>query len=259
MRSLKLTVFAVLFSFVAAVSAQTVDEIIAKNIQAHGGEAKLRAVNSMRLTGDFSISGTQFTFTQVYKRPMMMRLDAPIQGMTLTQAYDGQNGWQVNPFTGKGSPEPMSADDLKRVQEEADFDGPLLDYKKKGHTVELVGKEKTDGVDAYHLKVTLKDGAVRNLYIDAGSFLTTKAVGKAVVQGTEVMMESRFSDFRDVQGVKFPFSINRQAADGQVPDTMITFQKLEINVAVEDAFFKQPAPAPASAPAGGTASGPPPQ
>lgn len=259
MRSLKYTVLALLFSFAAAVSAQTVDEIIAKNIQANGGEAKRRAVDSMRLTGDFAVSGMQANFTQVYKRPMMVRLDASIQGMTLTQAYDGQNAWQVVPFTGNASPGPMSADELKRMQEQADFDGPLLDYKKKGNLVELVGKEKTDGADTYHLKVTLKNGDVRNLYIDASSFLTSKEVGKAVVQGTEVVMESRFSDYRDVQGMKFPFVLNQQAADGQVPDVKITLQKVEINVPMDDAFFKQPVPAPASAPATGSKSGSPPQ
>ena len=239
MRFLKLAVL-VLFSYAATVSAQTVDEIIAKNVQAHGGMAKLKSIQSIRLTADFAMGGMQAGFTQVYKRPLKLRLDATVQQMILTQAYDGQNGWQVNPFTGKGAPEPMAGDDLKRIEEEADFDGPLLDYKQKGNTVQLIGKEKVDGADVYHLKVTLKSGDIRNLFIDAGSFLIVKTVGKTSVQGTEVELETKFSDFRDVQGVKLPFSILQQAADGQIPDQKITFQKVEVNVPVEDGFFKMP-------------------
>src|SRR3989449_6224931 len=95
----------------------------------------------------------------------------------------------------------MAADELKIIQEEADIDGPLVDYKQKGNKVELVGKEKMEGTDTYHLKATLKNGDVRNLYLDAGSFLLIKATGKLTRQGTEMEVESTLGDYRDVQGV----------------------------------------------------------
>lgn len=240
MRLLKSVVLA-LFSYAVLVSAQTVDDIVTKNIQAEGGIAKFKAIQSMRVTGDFASGGMQAGFTQVYKRPLKVRLDLSVQGMTLTRTYDGQNGWQVNPFGGKGAPEPMVGDDLKQMQEEAEFDGPLVDYKQKGNTVQLVGKESVDGADAYHLKVTLKSGDLRDLYIDANSFLLTKTVAKATVQGMEVQMENKFADYRDVQGVKLPFSIDQHAVDGQIPDQKITFQKVEMNVPVEDSLFTMPA------------------
>jgi hypothetical protein len=247
MRLLKFTILAVFLCAVSA-SAQTVDEIVGKNLQAHGGIAKLKAIQSMRITGNFEISGMQAGFTQVYKRSMKVRMDATIQGLTLTQAYDGQNGWQVIPFTGKTDPEPMSAEDLKHIQEEADFDGPLLDYKQKGSTIQLVGKEKVGSADAYHLKITLKNGDVRNMYLDGTSFLTIKMVGKTTMQGTEVELESTFADYKQVQGVMFPFTIEQHATDGQVPSPKITFQKVEINIPVEDSIFKMPVAAPAPAP-----------
>ena len=242
MRLFKLTVFA-LFLCSLSLSAQTVDEVIAKNIQAHGGLAKLKAVQSMRLSGDFEAAGMEAGFTQVYKRPMKVRRDVSIQGLTMIQAYDGQNGWQVVPFTGKKDPEPMAADELKIIQEEADIDGPLVDYKQKGNKVELVGKEKMEGTDTYHLKATLKNGDVRNLYLDAGSFLLIKATGKLTRQGTEMEVESTLGDYRDVQGVMFPFSIEQHMVGGQGPGQKIAFTKVEINVPVEDSIFKMPPPA----------------
>lgn len=231
-----------------AISAQTVDDIIAKNIQAHGGLAKIRAIQSMRMTGDFEAGGMQAGFMQVFKRPMKFRLDVSIQGLTLTQAYDGQNGWAVVPFTGKKDPEPMTADDLKVVQEQADFDGPLVDYKQKGNTVELVGKEKMEGTDVYHLKVTLKTGDIRNLYLDADSFLTIKAAGKTTMRGTEAEVETTLGDYKEVEGLLFPFSIDQHQTGGQGPAAKITIKKIELNVPVDDSVFKMPAPAPPPAP-----------
>jgi outer membrane lipoprotein-sorting protein len=235
-------VSAILFSL--SLSAQTVDEIIAKNIAAQGGVAKLKAVQSLRMTGDIESNGTQAVFTQVYRRPMKTRLDITIQGLTLTQAYDGQNGWQVVPFTGKSDPEPMSADDLKRVQEQADFDGPLVDYKKKGNTVELIGKEKIAGADTYHLKITLKSGDVRDLYLDAGTFLISKAVVKTAMRGTEVELESTIGDYKEVGGMMFPFSIEQHPVGEQGPSQKITFKKIEPNAPVDDSIFKMPGGAP---------------
>ena len=240
--TLALTLFSV------ALSAQTVDEIIAKNIKAHGGMAKLKSIQSIRMTGDFDAGGMQAGFTQVFKRPMKVRMEASIQGLTMIQAYDGQSGWQVIPFTGKKDPEPMAADDLKNFQEQADFDGPLVDYKQKGHKVELVGKEKIEGTDVYHLKVTLKNGDIREYYLDADSFLAVKVGGKTTMRGTELDIDSTLGDYKEVEGVLFPFSIEKHISGGQGPTVKITLKKIELNVPVDDSVYKMPAPAPPPAP-----------
>ncbi|MGZ4889675.1 MAG: outer membrane lipoprotein-sorting protein [Candidatus Angelobacter sp.] len=231
--------------FAVPLSAQTVDEIIAKHFAAEGGMTKLKALQSVRLTGDFETGGMKAGFTQVYKRPMKMRLDISVQGLTMTQAYDGEKGWQVVPFTGKKDPEPMTGDDLKNVQEQADLDGPLMDYKKKGNTVELIGKEKIAGKDSYHLKVTLKNGGERHLYLDAGTFLGQKTVAKT--PGTEVEIESILGDYREVDGLMFPFSVEQHPVGNQGPGQKITFKKIEPNAPVDDSIFKMPAIAPAPA------------
>jgi outer membrane lipoprotein-sorting protein len=242
-----ITVTAILFSL--SLSAQTVDEIVAKHIAAQGGMARLKAIQSMRMTGDVDAGATQAAFSQVYKRPMKMRLDITVQGLTMTQAYDGQNGWQVVPFSNNKDPDPLTADDLKHVQEQADFDGPMVDYKQKGNTIELMGKEKIAGADAYHLKVTLKGGDVREFYLDAVTFLVSKAVVKSMVRGTLVEVESTIGDYRDVGGLKFPFFIEQHPVGGQGAAQKITFKKIEPNAPVDDSIFKMPAVAPAPTPA----------
>ena len=231
-----------------AVWAQTVDEIIAKSAAARGGLDKIRAVQTMRVTGDFEVGGVQAGFVMVQKRPDKVRRDITVQGLNLVMAYDGLRGWQIIPFTGKKDPEPMAADDLKQIQDDADIDGSMIDYQKKGNKVELVGKEKVEGTDAYHLKVTLKNGDIRHIYLDADSFLVIKEAAKITQRGTELDVETTLGDYKPVNGLLFPFSLQSTAAGGQMPPQKITISKVEINVPLDDSSFKMPA-APAAPPA----------
>jgi len=242
--------------------AQTVDELIGKNIQARGGLEKLKAVNTAKMTGKMSMGPMEAPFTLQMKRPRNMRVEFMVQGMTGVQAYDGKTAWMLMPFMGKPDPEVVPADETNEADEQADFDGPLVDYKEKGHVVELVGKEKVEGSDAYKLKVTLApkkpavaarvesggkmtDVAVtplqiRYIYLDADSYLEIKSEGKRNVRGAEQEFESSVGDYKEVNGLMIPFSITSAAKDQPGKQT-ITIEKVEFNVPMEDALFELPA------------------
>jgi hypothetical protein len=225
----------------AQTPSPTVDDIIAKNIKARGGLEKLKAVKTMRMTGHMSVGpGTEAPMVIEVKRPDKLRLDITVQGMTLTQAYDGKVGWQINPFGGSKNAEPMSAEELKEAAEQADMDGPLVDWKAKGHKVELVGKEKVEGTDVYKLKVTLKNGNVRYFFIDADSYLDIKGEAKRSVRGTEVETEQTIGDYKEVGGLLIPHSFEG-GAKGKPEKQKITVEKIELDVPVEDARFAMPA------------------
>ena len=126
----------------------------------------------MRLVGKMAVGPCMAApFTMAKKRPGMMRMDFTIQGLTGTQAWDGKQGWSVMPFMGKKDPEPISGEDAKSFEDQADFDGPLMDWKTKGHTIELMGKEQVEGADCLKLKLTKKSGDVDYYFIDAETFL----------------------------------------------------------------------------------------
>ena len=234
---------------VPAMWAQTADEIIAKNIQARGGADKLKSVKSIKSTATMAMGpGMEAPGVLIQKRENLARLEFTIQGLTAVQAYDGKNGWQVMPFMGKKDPELMSADEAKEIEETADMDGPLMDYKSKGHQVELLGKEKVEGTDAYKLKVSLKNGDVQTVYIDADSFLEIKEETKRTVRGSEQVFESAIGDYKEVGGIIFPFAVE-SGVKGSSQKQKLTITKLELNVAADDSIFKMPAPAPAPPPA----------
>ncbi len=230
---------------VPAMWAQTADEIIAKNIQARGGADKLKSVKSIKSTATMAMGpGMEAPGVLIQKRENLARLEFTIQGLTAVQAYDGKNAWQVMPFMGKKDPELMSADEAKEVEEMADMDGPLMDYKSKGHQVELLGKEKVEGTDAYKLKVSLKNGDVQTVYIDADSFLEIKEETKRTVRGSEQVFESSIGDYKEVNGIIFPFA-EESGVKGSQQKEKLTVTKIELNVPVDDSIFKMPAPAPA--------------
>jgi outer membrane lipoprotein-sorting protein len=230
--------------FALPVAAQSVDEIIAKSIEARGGEAKLRAVKAIRLTGKIEIGpGMVAPTTMVLKRPGMVRMEFTVQGMTGIQAYDGKDGWSVMPFQGKKDAEPMAADDVKELEDQADIDGPLMDYKAKGNTVEYLGKEKVEGSDAYKLKVTRKNGNVETSFIDADTGLEVKTITKTKMHGNEQEIENTYSDFRNVDGLVLPFAFEAGPV-GSPQKQKITVDKIEINPDLSDGQFHMPPPAP---------------
>lgn len=226
----------------AAPASPTADELIEKNLQARGGREKMKAVNSLRMTGKSMLGpNMEAPFTIEKRRPDQMRLEFTIQGMTGVQAFDGTTGWALMPFMGKTEAEPMSADDLKQTKDQADMDGPLMDYKEKGHQVELLGKADVEGTPAWKLKLTKKNGDVATVYLDADSFLEIKTEDKATVRGQEVESETTIGDYKEVNGVLFPFSIQSKMKGGGPGGMTITVEKLEVNPEVAASRFAMPA------------------
>lgn len=222
------------------VQAQTVDELIAKNVQARGGLDKLKGVQSLRFTGKMTMGpGMEAPVTLELKRPRNLRMEFTFQGMTAVQAYNGTDGWAIIPFGGSKTPQPLAADDLKEADQQADIDGPLVDYKDKGHKVELVGKEKVEGADAYKLKVTLKNGDVVYSYLDSEAFLEIKDESKRTVRGSEVEAETSFSDFKEVGGLLFPHALE-MGPKGSPMKQRITIEKVELNPPLDETRFKMP-------------------
>jgi len=221
--------------------SQTADELIAKNIQARGGMEKMKAIRTMRITGKFEGDGG-FTASvgQENQRPNLLRETLTLQGMTAVQAYDGSAGWQIQPFGGKKDPELMGEDDVRDLLLDADFDGPLVDYKEKGSTVEYMGHDVVDGDDALRLKVTLKNGDIIYDYLDPDTFIEIRREIQQFVRGSVRERVMGFGSYKPVAGVMYPFSISQGPKDHPDEQTT-TIQKIEPNVTIDPADFNLPA------------------
>lgn len=232
-----LAVVAALFTAAGFASAQTVDEIVAKNLKAKGGD-KWKSIQSMRMSAKVSTQGIELPMTMVSKRPNMMRQDmGPIQGMTIVQAFDGTTAWSINPMAGSNDPTEVTGATADLLKEQADFDGPLVDYKAKGNTIVLVGTEDVNGAKAHRLKITRKGGQVMELWIDANTGLELKSTTEADLGMGPMKLETSFSNYQAVDGIMVPMQITQATPAGPVT---IIFDRVEFNIPLDDKAFKMP-------------------
>lgn len=219
--------------------SQTADELIAKNIEARGGMEKMKAIKTLRMTGKFDGFGFTATVGQENQRPNLVRETFSLQGMSQIQAYDGSAGWQIQPFGGKKTPELMGEDDLRDLLLDADFDGPLVDYKEKGSTVEYLGHDQVDGDDALRLKITLKNGDIIYDYLDPDTFMEIRREIQQFIRGSQRDRVVGLGSYKPVNGVMYPFSIS-QGPKNHPDEQTVTVRKLEANVTIDPADFNLP-------------------
>jgi outer membrane lipoprotein-sorting protein len=226
----------------ARLSGQTptVDEIITSNLNAKGGADKLRAIKSVKTSGKVSGPNGSAPVLSWAKRPNMMRREITVEGQSMVVAFDGTTVWAINPMMGSGTrPQEVTGPQADMTRQDADeFDSVLLDYKEKGHKVELIGAETIDGLKLFHLMVTKKNGNVRHIYLNAETWLEARILMPVERGGIKGEVTVDFANYKQVEGITVPFTI-RQSFGGQ-PVAEVTVEKLEFNVPMEDSFFKMP-------------------
>ena len=273
--------FAILLSGAAATAPSKVNlsatEIADKNVDARGGLQAWRAVQTLSLAGKLGAGGNQratltapvasskssqavpqrpaeevqLPFLMELKRPHKMRFELEFNGQTALQVFDGAHGWKLRPYLNRRVVEPYTADEMKIASMQADLDGPLVDYAAKGTRVELAGMEKVDDRDTYKLKLTMKDGEVKHVWIDSQTFLEAKMEGQPRrLDGVDHPVEVYFRDYRLVNGLQVPYvletkvlSVGRTVLglkDPPVPVEKTILEKVVVNPKLEDTLFSKP-------------------
>jgi len=218
---------------IAAAAAQTTaDDVVAKNLAAKGGVEKLRAITTVKMTGSLKSPSGVTAITTWAKRPSFMRRDNVNDGQTFVMAFDGKTLWQINPLI---SPRPR---DMPAPPEAEDFDSLLLDYKEKGRTVELVVTEPVQGINMHRLRVTEKNGQIRDIYINAETMLESKAVVQVEQGARKAIVTTEFSNYKTIDGISVPMHV-RQMLNGK-PLTEVTYDRVEFNVPIPDSMFSKP-------------------
>jgi len=219
------------------------EELAAKNVEARGGIDKVHAIQSLRFSGKVLVNGgtLELGYLCLLKRPQSVRCEAALQGLTLVEAYDGTQAWKINPFQGRKDPEKLSADDAKRMGEDAaDFAGTLVDYKAKGYTLDYLGTEDVDGTEAHKLRVTRPNGDITYVYLDPDYFLEVRTVNRRIEHGVPHETVIDYGDYEKVNGVYFAFAQESGPKDS-THRQKVQFDKAEANVTADDVLFHFPA------------------
>ena len=222
------------------VKAQTADEIISKNLAARGGIAKIKGVETQRLEGEISFGqDSAKPFIVEMKRPGKMRDEIIIKGVKIIRTTNGKTGWVLNPLSGSDTARPMNTDELDNSSGSAEIGGPLVDYKSKGNKITYAGKEKINGKEAYKLIVNMKDGDLRNDFIDCKTFLEIKWVGYILSKGKKTKVETYFKNYKRVNGLMYSFLLDSDTP-GTTYKQKIVLKKIDINIPLKDSLFGKP-------------------
>ena len=225
----------------AQAAAPSTESLISRHVQARGGAAALAAIHTLEMSGTMRPPGfsADLIYREVIARPGSIRIETTLQGLTPIQAYDGRRGWQIQPFQGRKDPEALSSDDDKGLQEEADFEDGLTDYRAKGSTVDNLGEIDVDGGPTYALRVNLKNGDQETYYLDPDSYLTVRVVTRQLIRGAESLIETDYGDYEKVDGVYFPFEVD-SGAMGASELQHVTYKIIRANMPVDPAIFQEP-------------------
>jgi hypothetical protein len=224
-----------------AAHALTAAELVAKNVEARGGAAALQAVTSLQREGRLVVNGGQFVLkvVETRQRPDSIRTDLSVQGLTQVQAYDGKEGWRIDPFGGRKDPERMPADDVRRMLEDASIDGPLVAAAHDGATLEYLGTEDIDGTAAHKLKVTRRDGGLQYFYLDPEYFLEIRIESQSTVRGVKRISVTDLGNYEKVGGVFWPLSIESGVKGGGDP-AQFEYESAKVNIEITPDYFSFP-------------------
>lgn len=235
MKKSVVTFFAILFMATLSANAQTLQEVLDNHFKAIGQETLLEK-KSYSVNATVEQMGIEIPMDMKVKRPGKFRMEMEMQGQTMVQAYDGEKGWMIAPWL-SSEPQDLSGAELDQAIDQANIDGELYNYEDKGFTAELTGKEDVDGIEMFNIKLTGKEGDVKNYFIDTDEYFVRKVKAKVSAQGQEVEVEQIMNDYKNIDGVMMATKIESKTPMGTAN---IVFDEIKFGEDFDDAIFAKP-------------------
>ena len=236
MKKMLLLLF-VTFTGIATVSSQTLDEVLQKYYEANYMD-KLIKLESMKYSGKSFQMGMETPFTTTITRSGKFLLEVPIQGQMMKQAYNGEVGWMIAPWTGSLDPIDLDPETVKRIKRQIEIEGPLYNSAEKGYTTELLGKEDLEGTEVYVIKQIDEDKNEYKHYIDAENYILLKTHVVLLIQDSEMEADQYFSNYKIIDGILVATSMESRV-NGQV-QSQVNIEKAEFNIPIDDKIFDKP-------------------
>ncbi len=203
------------------------------------GQDKLVEIETAIASGVTIQYGDETSFKQIQKKPDKAYLEVLLSdGQILKQGYDGKTGWMQASWMGSSEPVELTGPDLKTIEEMGNLEGDLWKWREKGHKLKLIGQEEIDSNQVHHLILTKSDGDIDELFIDVNSYILHKMLRKTMINGSEVEVEIHFDDYRNIEGVLLPFTVE-QYFNGQLGMT-VKIKEVKFDIEVDDNLFNKP-------------------
>ena len=219
---------------VAVINAQSLNEIV-KNYSVAMKSDQLANVKTIKITGKMSAMGMEMPMEMYMKNPNKIKVVYTFNGQQMVSVFDGEKGYMMNPMMGSSKPIELTGDQLKQVQNNNVFRNEVMNYfNKKQLTLE--GEESVNGKAAYKLKVNVEGGSPIYMFIDKSSNLLVKTSTTMDQMGTSMNVDSYMTDYSETNGVIMPKKTTAMANGMEA--AVITFDKVEVNIPMEDSIFK---------------------
>lgn len=238
-RYFKSLLFVVFVSLLNQVSAQSVEEIISKHIKAMGGADKLSKFKSLKMISTMSVMNISMPVSTTVIQDRAFRTETTVENMKIIQAVNGSKGWMLNPMAGENKAIALPDEAVQQYSAQTDLTG-LYNYKEKGYTVNLEGEQDLSGAKVYKLVLTMKNGLKQENYISKDTYYILKVVATVPVNGQQVQTENLQSDFRQIDGITFPFL--SEISTSAMPGTKMInkLETVEINPKIDESIFVMP-------------------
>ena len=247
MKILQSIISIALFAFSTSLIAQTPAEIISAYHENTGGVEAWKALEGIKFTGKVNQGGMEIPLEMVQSKSGESYMKASFQGLSFFQnVFDGEVLWNTNQMTMK--PEKASSEDLSNHKLQLnDFPDVLMDYESKGYTVELVGTESFDGTDCHKIKVVTEPSMLNGEEKESISFYYFDTESSILLgQEQEIfsgpmagnVSQTKFSDYDEVDGLYFPFTISQGLKGGQ--SAPIVIETIELNPEIDKTILTFP-------------------
>jgi len=220
----------------ADAPALTADQILENYIKAIGGRENWKKLTTRISTGTIDVPAMNLSglVTVREKAPNRSIFTVNFNGAVFQQGFDGTIGWSNDPQNGLRE---QTGDELAETKRDSDFYHPL-DLKQMYSKITLTGTDKIDDRDAYIVEASSADLGTDKIYFDTQNGLVLRIVGQHHTMEGPATFTEDFSDFREVDGIKLPYTVHQESPSSTFT---IKFTEIRHNEAIEDAAFAKPA------------------
>jgi len=229
--------FMITLSFPCILFSQTVEEIIEKHIEAHGGAENWNKVDALKVTAKFTAFSLEKDFSCVKTKDGSYFANLYLGEVNVIEAFDGKSGWTIDPWQEIYHARKLNSIEDNVVLQKAEYFTPFYNYQEKGHVVEYTGKEMIDGIEMFALKLTRENGHIETWYLNTETYLEYLCTSDWVDFAYPAPSEVYFDDFRTVEGLVLPFFTDRTFWQRS---RILQIEHIEINPVIDKDLFAMP-------------------
>jgi hypothetical protein len=213
------------------IQAQTLEQIISKNLAARGGEDKLKKLTSLITEATIDAQGMEMPIKTTVVQNKGLKFEMRIMGMDNYMVVSPKGGMSFFPVRGQSAPEALPEEMTKAMSSRFDIQGEFMNTKEKGTKYDLKGEADIEGTKCFKIDATLADGKVKNIYIDKESFLIIRESMTIESEGQSTEQNANFGDYKNVDGYMIPHTIDAGMGKAKT-------KKVTINSAIDEKIFE---------------------